>query len=163
MSEATEVKELSSKEVLVSAILEITKCDEEQANQLFTAIDVLFMSRLQEMFSDPKVLQDIYLNMQSIQLQNVGKYRALEPQLNARNILIIDEENEATNLRVKYVSEDTATWTFEQRVDGVWSELEVAGKERASLIGTAGKFFDGRTDRLGYYIDSVALDKLATK
>lgn len=161
MTEATQVRELSAKDILIEKIKEITQCTDEQSNDVFVAIDSLFVTRLQEMFTDPKVLQDIYLNMQAIQLQNVGKYRELEPQLTQAEIFILDEENEYTNLRVIYTTANQDEWLFEQRLDGVWTLLPVEGKERLSLVANAGKFFDGRVDRTGYFIDSVSLEKLA--
>lgn len=161
MTDTTQVRELSAKDVLIETIVEITQCNEDQATQVFTAIDGLFVTRLQEMFSDPKILQDIYLNMQSIQLQNVGKYRSLEPQLTQAEIFILDEENEYTNLRVIYTTANQDDWVFEQRLKGEWTVLPVEGRERLSLVANAGKFFDGRVDRTGYFIDSVSLEKLA--
>ena len=164
MSEVTEVKHLDARTALIQTVLDIVPtATEEQANQLFVTIDGLLVSRLQEMFADPKVLQDIFLNMQSIQLQNIAKYRNVEAQLDQVEILVVDEENKYTDVRVNYADVDTDTWFFEQRIDGEWNLIELGEKDRLSLVGTAGKYFDGRTGRLGYMITSDRLDKLAAE
>lgn len=161
MSEVTEVKEVTVRDTMIATVQEITNCDESQADRLFVTIDGLFVSRLQEMFSDPKVLQDIFLNMQSIQLQNVAKFRNLEPEIDRVEVVVLDEENEYTGIRVNYATEDADTWFFEQRIKGEWSLLDLGEKERLSLVGTAGKFFDGRVERYGYMITTASLDKLS--
>lgn len=164
MSEVTEVKQIDTRTAFINTVLDIVPtATEEQAGHLFVTIDGLLVGRLQDMFADPAVLQDIFLNMQSIQLQNVAKYRNVEAQLNQVELLVIEEENEYTDVRVNYVDTDTDTWYFEQRIEGKWERIELGNKERLSLVGTAGKYFDGRTDRYGYIITSDRLDNLATK
>lgn len=139
-------------------VMEITGCNEEQADRLTTLVGVVVSETIELSFSDPLFMRNVFNNMLVTQVNANNKLANIEATISKAEWVVVDEEHETSDIRVKYVSEDVDSWIFERRSDEGWSVLEMSEDGRNRMVALAGKFFDQRTDRIGYIVDANVLD-----
>ncbi|TFI06912.1 hypothetical protein E4P35_14145 [Thiopseudomonas sp. 4R-3cl] len=151
-------KELSLAEAYLGKIQEITGCTDEQAGDLANLTAAIINDAVSAVFNDNDTLRAMFTAMMEIQVNTNKRMLRLQEELEKRDFVVIDEEHHYSDLRVTYESEEPHSWIFERRIDGEWKHMELSESARTNLEVLCGKFFDGRTGRVGYVIDARALE-----
>lgn len=163
MTEEVQVVEEVVEETLVGAltskIMEVTKCDQEAANELTVLIGAVVADSIQVTLSDVDFTRQLYTNMLITQVNANQKLANIESTISKAEWVVVDEEHPTADISVTYVSEDSSEWVFKRRSDEGWSILEMSEEGRTRMVAIVGKFFDNRPGRVGYIVDAHQLTK----
>lgn len=151
-------EEMTLAEAYLSKVQEITGCTDEQAADLANLTAAIINDAVSAVFSNNDTLRAMFTAMLEIQVNTNKHMVRLQEEMEKRDFVVIDEEHHYSDLRVTYETEEPHSWIFERRIEGEWKHMELSEGARTNLEVLCGKFFDGRTGRVGYVVDVRALE-----